>query len=155
MQSADQWFVEYAESHQNSTNKSLHWVCVPAILLSLMGLVQSIPVPAYMMSISPYLNWLSLLIVFALIYYFALSFSLGVGMSVVALVFWQIVGWMSSFPIPLWQTSIVIFVVAWIGQFIGHIIEGKKPSFFKDIQFLMIGPIWLLSFVYKRVGIGY
>ena len=155
MQSADQLFDEYAESHQNSTNKSLHWVCVPAILLSLMGLVQSIPVPAYMMSISPYLTWLSLLIVFALIYYFALSFSLGVGMSVVALVFWQIVGWMSSFPIPLWQTSIVIFVVAWIGQFIGHIIEGKKPSFFKDIQFLMIGPIWLLSFVYKRVGIGY
>ena len=155
MQSADQWFVEYAECHQNSTNKSLHWVCVPAIMLSLMGLVQSIPVPAYMMSISPYLNWLSLLIVFALIYYFALSFSLGVGMSVVALVFWQIVGWMSSFPIPLWQTSIMIFVVAWIGQFIGHIIEGKKPSFFKDIQFLMIGPIWLLSIVYKRVGIGY
>ena len=90
-----------------------------------------------------------------LVYYYALSFNLGIGMTVVMLVFWQILGWMNSFPIPLWQTSIVIFVIAWIGQFIGHAIEGKKPSFFKDLQFLLIGPIWLLSFIYKRFGIGY
>ncbi len=155
MQTADHWFDEYAESHQNNINKGLHWICVPAILLSLMGLALSIPVPAYMASISPNLNWLSLLVFLALIYYYALSFKLAIGMTIVMLVFWQILGWMSGFPIPLWQTSIVIFVVAWIGQFIGHAIEGKKPSFFKDVQFLLIGPIWLLSFIYKRIGIRY
>ena len=58
-------------------------------------------------------------------------------------------------PYPLWQTAIVIFVVAWIGQFVGHKIEGKKPSFFKDLQFLLVGPMWLMHFIYKRVGISY
>ena len=38
-------------------------------------------------------------------------------------------------------------------QFIGHAVEGKRPSFFKDLQFLLIGPIWLLSNLYRRVGI--
>lgn len=43
----------------------------------------------------------------------------------------------------LWIYS-AIFVVAWIAQFYGHHVEGKKPSFFADLQFLMIGPLWLL-----------
>jgi uncharacterized membrane protein YGL010W len=56
---------------------------------------------------------------------------------------------------PLWLISILIFAVAWIGQFIGHNIEGKKPSFLKDLQFLLIGPMWLLSFIYKKLNIAY
>ena len=65
------------------------------------------------------------------------------------------VQYLETLEYPLWKTSIIIFVFAWIGQFIGHKIEGKKPSFFKDIQFLLIGPLWLLSFVYKKLGIKY
>ena len=56
---------------------------------------------------------------------------------------------------PLWIFSVIIFVIAWIGQFIGHKIEGKKPSFVEDLQFLLIGPAWLLSFIYKKIGIKY
>jgi uncharacterized membrane protein YGL010W len=56
---------------------------------------------------------------------------------------------------PLWMVSIIIFAVAWIGQFYGHKVEGKKPSFFKDLQFLLIGPAWLMHFIYKRLGIPY
>jgi uncharacterized membrane protein YGL010W len=55
----------------------------------------------------------------------------------------------------LWVTSLVIFVAAWIGQFIGHAIEGKRPSFFKDLQFLLIGPLWLLAAAYRRLGLRY
>jgi uncharacterized membrane protein YGL010W len=51
--------------------------------------------------------------------------------------------------------SIVIFVAAWIGQFIGHIIEGRKPAFFEDVRSLLVGPAWLLGFVYRRLGIVY
>ena len=56
---------------------------------------------------------------------------------------------------PLWQSSIIVFVLAWIGQFYGHKIEGIKPSFFEDLQFLMIGPAWLMSFIYNKFGIRY
>jgi uncharacterized membrane protein YGL010W len=57
--------------------------------------------------------------------------------------------------VVLWQVCLALFIVAWIFQFIGHKIEGKKPSFFKDLQFLLIGPAWLLSFIYQKVGIRY
>lgn len=63
--------------------------------------------------------------------------------------------WLATLPWPLWLTSITIFVVAWIGQFIGHAIEGKRPSFFKDLQFLLIGPLWLLAAAYRKVGLSY
>ena len=55
----------------------------------------------------------------------------------------------------LFMGYITVFILAWIGQFIGHKIEGKKPSFFEDIQFLLIGPAWLLSFIYKKLGIKF
>ena len=61
----------------------------------------------------------------------------------------------TNFDFPLWKISLIIFVVAWAGQFVGHKIEGKKPSFFQDIQFLLIGPAWLLSFIYNKLGIKY
>jgi uncharacterized membrane protein YGL010W len=60
-----------------------------------------------------------------------------------------------AFPGMLWMISLGIFVIAWIIQFIGHKVEGKKPSFLKDIQFLMIGPAWLMHFLYKKLGISY
>ena len=56
---------------------------------------------------------------------------------------------------PLWQVCLAIFVVAWIGQFVGHAVEGRRPSFFKDVQFLLIGPLWILAFVYRRLGLSY
>ena len=49
----------------------------------------------------------------------------------------------------------VVFVLAWVGQFIGHLIEGRKPSFFEDVKFLLVGPAWLLASVYRRAGIRY
>ena len=63
--------------------------------------------------------------------------------------------WLGTLPWPLWLTSLTIFVVAWIGQFIGHAIEGRRPSFFKDLQFLLIGPLWLLAAAYRRIGLSY
>ena len=60
-----------------------------------------------------------------------------------------------SAGLPLWLVCVVIFVLAWIVQFYGHKIEGAKPSFLEDLQFLMIGPAWLMSFIYKKLGVAY
>jgi uncharacterized membrane protein YGL010W len=71
------------------------------------------------------------------------------------MVMFGVTQWLAALPWPLWLTSLAIFVVAWIGQFIGHHIEGKRPSFFKDVQFLMIGPLWLMAAAYRRAGLRY
>jgi len=155
MRTLSQWFGEYGESHQNPTNKMLHFACVPAIVLSLMGLAWSLPAPASFTAVSPWLNWATLLAALALVYYLALSPVLALGIfAAFALMLW-IVYSLDTLPWPLWATSIAIFVIAWIGQFVGHAIERKRPSFFKDIQFLLIGPLWLIAALYRRVGLRY
>jgi len=153
MRSVDQWLHEYGVSHQNPTNKLIHWFCVPLIVLSVIGLLWSIPVPEFMSSISPWLNFGSLVILLSLIYYALLSVPLALGMLLYSAIMMFVLNWMNSLDIALWKSSLVIFIAAWVVQFIGHEIEGQKPSFFKDVQFLMIGPIWLMSFIYKKAGI--
>lgn len=155
MKSADEWFAEYGESHQDRTNKLIHWICVPAIVFSLVGLLWSLPRPGFFAEISPWLNWGTLFVAAAMIWYVVLSWQLAIGMLVVSLL--VILGnhALTGLETSLWQIALGIFVVAWIGQFIGHRIEGRKPSFFKDIQFLLIGPVWLLGFIYRKTGLRY
>ncbi|MTI18691.1 DUF962 domain-containing protein [Rhodobacteraceae bacterium RKSG542] len=149
----DRLLAEYGESHQNHQNKLIHWICVPVIVWTVTALLWSIPTPA-MFEAVPYLNWCTLVIALAFIYYLTLSFTLALGMAVISGICIAINASYSG-PLPLWQTALIVFVVAWVGQFIGHKIEGKKPSFFKDVQFLLVGPAWLLSFLYKKIGIPY
>lgn len=155
MRTVEQWLQEYGESHRNVTNKTLHWICVPIIVVSLIGLLWSLPAPRAWREISPLLNWGSLFLLASVLYYLVMSRSLAVGMALfVALVMLSIVA-LQNLPWPLWSVCLALFVVAWVGQFIGHRYEGRRPSFFKDIQFLMIGPLWLLSFIYRKLRIPY
>lgn len=145
--------MEYAESHQRSINKAIHWVCVPVIFFTIFGMIRSIPVFLWMKDISPWLNWSNLILVLVLGYYFLLSKSLFFGF-----IIWSFfVSYGNELLLfyfgnkGLLLISIGLFVIAWIGQFIGHGIEGKKPSFLKDVQFLLIGPAWLMNFILKVV----
>jgi uncharacterized membrane protein YGL010W len=155
MRNVADWLGEYGQSHADPTNKFLHWVCVPLIVLAVMGLMWSIPVPAAFAAASPWLNWATVVAVLALIYYATLSVRLAVGIAIAFAVMFAIVNALSALAWPLWETSLVLFVAAWIGQFIGHAAEGKRPSFFKDVQFLLIGPLWLVAAVYRILGIPY
>ena len=155
MRTVADWLGEYGQSHADPTNKLLHWICVPLIVLAVMGLLWSIPVPAALAATSSWLNWATLSAALALLYYAALSIRLAVGIAVAFAVMFAILGALGGLTLPLWVTSIVIFVAAWIGQFIGHAVEGKRPSFFKDVQFLLIGPLWLVAALYRRTGIHY
>jgi uncharacterized membrane protein YGL010W len=151
------WLLDkYGESHQNATNKLIHWVCVPSIVFSLFAVLYAIPFPVER---SLFTNWAFVLYVASLIYYTRLSLPITLGLLLVcgAMVLGvdAIYNGTGKNAASLGYIALGIFVVAWIGQFIGHKIEGKKPSFLEDIQFLMVGPAWLLSFIYKKIGIKY
>jgi len=151
MRTAQEWLDAYGESHQNPTNKTIHWICIPWIMISVLGLLATIPSPFA----DPWLSWATAVVVLAVGYYALISIPLAVGMAVVSAAMLAIVQVIAGLPLPLWASSLAIFVLAWIVQFIGHKIEGKKPSFFEDLQFLLIGPMWLLAAIYRRVGISY
>lgn len=155
MRSTNDWLTEYGSSHQNPANKLLHWICVPPIVLAVMGLLWCVPVPAGLAALSPWLNWATLAAAAALAYYLALSPALAGGIAVAFAALLALTEQLARLPWPLWHTSLAIFVVAWIGQFVGHLLEGKRPSFFKDLQFLLIGPLWLVAAAYRRLHLAY
>lgn len=153
MKSAKAYFDEYAISHQNSTNQTIHYICVPLIFFSVIGLLMSIPT-AFLKSTfglyNPLLeNWAVVVTLFISIFYLRLGFWYFSKMLFVILL--CIIGnfWIAN-NANLFYVSITIFVLAWIGQFYGHKIEGAKPSFLKDLQFLLIGPLWVIEKLGKK-----
>lgn len=138
----DVLLARYAESHRNPVNELIHFVCIPAIVFSLLGILWAIhPVVAL------------LVVAAALVYYVRLSRPFALGMAAMAA---MMLGLLNMLPAgTVLVTSIGVFVLAWIGQFIGHHIEGKKPSFFDDLRFLLIGPLFVLSFLYRRMRLAY
>ncbi len=130
MKTMNQWFDEYSESHQNKTNKAIHWVCVPTILFSIIGILAHF---------SALLT--ALLLLLSLVFYARLDLVLTVAMAALLVV----MAWL-IYTLPVGVGFYIgLFVLAWIGQFYGHKVEGKKPSFFKDLQFLLIGPVWCMD----------
>ncbi len=122
------WLAEYAVSHQHPINKKIHWLCVPAIFASILGMGMSIS------------TWLTLVcMALVALFYLDLSFSLFMAMGMFMLICLTAIV-MLPVGFKFWA---IVFVIAWIGQFVGHKLEGKKPSFFEDLQFLLIGPAWV------------
>ena len=143
----DELLAEYSESHRNVLNKRIHYVCVPLIFWSIVGLLYLIPIP---MGVD-WMNGAFLALALVTAYYVRLSVPLSLVMFVFAMICmfsWQ---WLETQGMTIWKVALSVFVFAWIGQFYGHKVEGKKPSFLKDIQFLLIGPAWIAAQIF---GIG-
>ncbi|WP_158978748.1 DUF962 domain-containing protein [Cellulophaga sp. L1A9] len=161
MRKVDTLLAEYSESHQTKFNIAIHYICVPVIFFSLIGLLASIPVSdtiiqAFPEFLQPYVHAGTLVIVLGLFYYLSLSKTLFVGMllfSILVLLGIDVI--QVSTSLALWIPMLVLFVIAWVGQFIGHNHEGKKPSFLKDLQFLMIGPAWTMSHLFEALNIKF
>jgi uncharacterized membrane protein YGL010W len=150
----DRWLGNYSEDHRNPTNILVHWICVPLILWSGVALLWIVPVPAM---IGRSGLWAGVAMFFALTFYLRLSRPLGFAM----LIAFVALGAITEFlyrtlgPANLLWLAIAVFVAAWIAQFIGHKIEGKKPSFLTDIAYLLIGPAWLVAKIMRRIGVAY
>ncbi|MEZ8140995.1 DUF962 domain-containing protein [Enterovibrio sp. FF113] len=144
MKSLEEWFEEYSDSHQNPTNQKIHKVAVPGIFFSVAGLLWLIPsFSIFGYSIAPYF----LILAMVLGFYFSLSFRAFVVMAVFLGFCTMVLLELQGIGANILIISVVMFVVLWVLQFIGHHIEGKKPSFFKDVQFLLIGPAWVFHFI--------
>jgi uncharacterized membrane protein YGL010W len=142
MRAIDQLLGEYSESHRNPVNKRIHWICVPLIMFSTLGLLWWV---------HPYAALA--LIAFSIVWYLRLSVRLALGMALFSAVM-VATFWYAPRDWLLW-VSAGVWIAAWVAQFIGHEIEGKKPSFFRDVFFLLVGPLWILSALYRRWHLSY
>jgi uncharacterized membrane protein YGL010W len=155
MRPIDRWFDSYSGDHRNATNQRIHVVAVPAILWSVIALLWCIPVPPG--------GWFkpgifaAMAMVAAGAYYLRASRVLGMGMLAIFVALSAITWWLQvNFGTrPLLVLAIAVFIVAWIAQFIGHKIEGRKPSFLTDLTYLLIGPAWVLAKGLRKLGIAW
>ncbi|NUO75330.1 MAG: DUF962 domain-containing protein [Lysobacter sp.] len=152
----DRYFANYSSDHQNHANQLIHVICVPAIAWSVIALLWCIPSPGTWFRAG---FWAGLAMFAAWMFYYRASRKLGLGM----LVLFVLSGWLTQYlnerlgTTQLLYLGIAVFVVAWIGQFIGHskLYEGKRPSFFTDLRYLLIGPAWVLAKLYRKLGWSY
>ena len=159
MRTLQEWLNAYGVSHQNPINKAFHWVCIPIIFITIIGLFASIPSQFlrdfFPENIQPFIHWGTVAIILALLFYIRLSFTMFVAVAVWCVFCLWLITQLQALPLPLWATSLILFALAWVGQFYGHYKEGAKPSFFQDLQFLLIGPAWLIAFILTKMRIKY
>lgn len=147
------WLDSYSGDHQNPINQRLHWLCVPPIVWSVIALLWTVPVPeAYAKPGS----WAVLAMVLAFFWYWKHSRRLAVALLIafVALALLSALLFEQLGAASLRWLALGVFVVAWIGQFIGHQFEGRRPSFLTDLSYLLIGPAWLMEKLLRRLGFG-
>ncbi|WP_106916291.1 Mpo1 family 2-hydroxy fatty acid dioxygenase [Chryseobacterium aurantiacum] len=157
MRKVDLLFVEYSKSHRNPTNKFIHWICVPLIFCTILGFISLIPAPHFCLSYFGCISIVSLIaIILISLFYIRLSLLIAIVMAVIMLLMEHFI-YLTNIHLgqQSWIAYLSVFILTWIFQFIGHKIEGKKPSFLKDLQFLLIGPIWILGYILKKIGIRY
>ena len=150
----DRWFASYAADHRHPANVAIHWLAVPAILWSVVALLWCVPVPGTWFNAG---LWSALAMFAAWMFYYRASRSLGLGMLAVLVAMAWLTRWLHDWlgtERLLW-VAVAVFVVAWVAQFIGHKVEGRRPSFLTDLTYLLVGPAWLLSKVYRRFGWRY
>ena len=147
MRTLEQFLDTYAVSHQNPLNQVIHVICVPAIFFASLAILWLGPVgrfiPGVPADVAPWINLATLFMPVAGVFYARLSFG-----SLVTGMVWTVLSVLLVLAIqhahlPLLAIAATVWIVAWVGQFYGHHVEGAKPSFADDILFLLVGPLFV------------
>lgn len=151
MRQIDKLLSQYGESHQNKTNILIHGIAVPSIFFVTIGLIYLIPVPDFIARFD--VTFAHILAIPMLMYYFKLSGPIGAAMTLLTLGVFGGINLLETMGISVLWFSVALFVAMWALQFVGHKVEGKKPSFFEDLRFLLVGPAWWWMHLLKRLNI--
>lgn len=149
------WLQKIEERQDSASDPRIFWVSVFVLLIGVVGLLWSIPVPDEFFRISPALNWATALLMATLVYYFIISISLGIGMVPFLLGLVTLLIWLADISIPLAYTASVLIGIGVAGLSFGHFANGGLRAVLRDVQLVMIAPLWLLSALYRRLGIPY
>lgn len=155
MQDTDRWLAEYGELHENINFAGVYWVAVLTLVVGTVGMLWSLPVPVEFARISPLMNWGSSFLMAAVVYYFIISMPLAIGMLPFVFGVAAVQTWLAGSPLAIVEVSTILFALSLGGLYLGHHGKGGLRAVFRDIQLMMIAPVWLLSNLYKRLGIPY
>jgi hypothetical protein len=155
MPETDRWLTDYGNSHRSIGHPAIYWLAVPLLATSTVGMLWSLPVPLEFLEISPLLNWGSVFLMAAVVYYFIISVALAIGMLPFVFAISGLQMWLTHSEYGLAPVSAGLFVASTAGLYLGQHASGGIKAVFQDIQMMMIAPVWLLSRLYQRAGIPF
>lgn len=139
------YFTDYAEYHSTSGNVACHYVGIPLIVVSLIGLASLVTFGNSSFEASlirPDLGFVVVLL--AMSYYIYLDWKIAISFFIV-LMGCYFIG--RALPLPV---LIGMQVVGWPVQYIGHLhYEKNSPAFYKNLAHTLIGPLWIFA---KAIG---
>lgn len=153
MTETDGWLRRFEETHRDLKNPVIYWASVPIVVLGTVGLLWALPVPDEFFEISPLLNWGTAFLMAAAVYYFIISVSLAIGLLPFIIGVAGIDMWLVASGYSLFRVSLGLLVAGIIGLWLGHRREKGVRAVLQDLQYMMLGPAWLLSVIYRRIGI--
>ena len=155
MTDSDGWLERYARNHDNLTYPLIYWAAVPMVVLGTVGLLWLLPTPDEFHAISPLLNWGSTFLMATTVYYFIISLPLAIGLLPFMLGVAACQMWLGQSEFSPLRVSAGLLVAGTIGLWLGHRNKRGLAPVLRDLQMMMIGPAWLLSVLYRRIGIPF
>lgn len=152
---AEQWLEEYSKTRPGYALTPLKWLSVPLLVAGLVSLLWTLPTPAAFEPSADVLNWGTLFVMAAIVYYFIVSISLAVGTLPFLVAVVAAVAWLDRLETPLWLAGLTLAGLGLVGQTLEHFRHGRLPPYVRELQLLMIAPLWLVAVVYRRLGIPY
>ncbi len=153
MDESNEWLTRFEQIHNDINNTAVYWMAVFMVVVSTTGLLWHLPAPPEFHEISPLLNWGSTFLMATAIYYFIISLSLAIGMLPFLMGLAAIQLWLADSGYPELRVCGGLLIAGMFGLWFGRRGPGNVRAVLQDLQLLMIGPVWLLSVIYRRLGI--
>lgn len=155
MTETDGWLARYEETHRDLTYPAIYWAAVPMVVLGTVGILWVLPIPDEFFEISPLLNWGTAFLMATAMYYFIISVSLAIGMLPFVVGVAGVQLWLAQSEFSPWRVSLGLLLAGIIGLWMGHRNQSSLRPVLQDLQLMMIGPAWILSVFYRRIGIPF
>lgn len=152
---ADRWIDEFAAAHAPHGIGVWQWLAIPGAVIGFVGLLWYAPVPRAFAESTPALNWGALFLMATVVYYFIVSIALAIGSLPFVVLTIAVLSWIGELHLPAGRLSAGLFLLAWLGPCAAQWLRGGRPSCARELQLLMIGPLWMLGKLYRWLGIPY
>lgn len=152
---SDGWLERYGAAHRDISYPLVYWIAVILVILGTVGLLWSFPVPYQFYEISPLLNWGSAFLMASAVYYFIISLSIAIGMLpfIIGVAAFQL--WLAQSGFSFSQVAAGLLLAGCIGLWLGHRRRPGIRPVLDDLLLMMIAPAWMLSALYRRLGIPF
>lgn len=152
---AEEWLNEYSKTRPGYRLTPLKWLSVALLVTGLVALLRALPTPGAFEGSADVLNWGTLFVMAAIVYYFIVSIRLAVGALPIIVAIVAAVTWLDALETPLWVVGSALAALGLLGQALEHLRHGRAPPVARELQLAMIAPLWLVAVVYRRLGIPY